>query len=310
MEIFRQVSRNLDLGLASILAISQFLILALAGFVYLHFSRKYAIPSRGPREAPSKISMRSLSGLAESIFLLLIVSFVALPLIALVSYAFFDPRSGSLSLSVFGKIFVQSETSLFGVPAISSVFYSLSFALIASLLATLFGLVASLKQSRVPFIGFFLASSVAVSIVTLGFGYLIGFGSGSFMVIALSHSVLAFPFAFRVLSNALSKIDPETIDSARTLGASDNEVFLSIQLPNIRGALLVSMAFSFAVSLGELALVLILFDGLFPTMPVHIYRLITTYDIPAAAAMGLILVGVSFLCFYVIEFFAREEQVL
>ncbi|MCH7902210.1 ABC transporter permease subunit [archaeon] len=222
-------------------------------------------------------------------------------------FSFFDQNG--FTLRAFEKIFFPGQVSLFGTTALFSIALSLGLALFASIIATILGLIASLKQTKVFFVNIFVGSSIAVSIITLAFGYFLGFGSGEIWIIAIGHSILAFPFAYRVLNNAVSKIDQESIDSAKTLGANDFQIFRKIQFPRIRNSLFVSLAFSFAISLGELGLVLVLYDGIYATMPIYIYRLLSTFDLPAATGMGIILVSISFLSFYIIEYFSKDAQV-
>ncbi len=303
VEIYRQVSRNLDFGLGAGLALFQFLLLATVSLLYVFCTRKLSIKHQQYPRPVRKLSPFSLAGAAESFFILCIVGFVLLPLLSLVVFAFADPSTGSFTLKAFEKIFF-APSGLFETTPLTSIFYSLLLATIASIIATVMGLLASLKQTRIGAVDLLLGASAAVSVITLGFGYYIGFGSGNLLVIAIGHCVLAFPFAYRAISNSLAKIDSESIDAAKTLGANDLEIFRHVQFPRIKGSLLVSMAFSFAVSLGELGLVLLLYDGVYATMPVYIYRLLSVFDIAAATAMGLILVFISFACFYVIERFS------
>ncbi|MBU2476835.1 iron ABC transporter permease [Candidatus Micrarchaeota archaeon] len=307
-EIFRQITRNLDFFTAGILALIQFIVLGLVGLIYFYYSKKYSIKETGIKEKPKKLSFNSFQGIMETIYLIAIISFVVLPIIALIFFAFFNSETGGFSLKAFGKIFFGTA-SLSGTTPMLSVFYSLLLAVITAGIASLMGLLASLKQTKIPLINFFIASSISVSVITLAFGYFLGFGSGNFWVIALGHSILAFPFSFRILNNALNKIDKESIDSAKTLGANNWQVFREVQLPRIKNALFVSIAFCFAVSLAELGFVLVLYDGVYPTMPVYIYRLLGTFDLAAAAAMGLILIAVSFIAFYSIEVFSKNSRV-
>ena len=309
VEIFRQVSRNLDFALSSSLAVFQFALLSVAAFLYLHFSKKYAFGERLRTEKPIPLSLGSLRGFIEALVLAAGIFFIALPLASLFAFAFTDPATGNFTLKAFSKIFSSSNVGLFSTSPLDSIGFSLFLAIIASFTATLIGLLASLKRSRIPFLEYIINATLAISVITLGFGYFLGYGSGNLLIIALGHSVLAFPFAFRIIKNSLDKIDPESIDAAKTLGATDFAVFRSVQLPRIRGALFASTIFSFAVSLGELGLVLILYDGVYATMPVYIYRLLTTYDLFAATAMGLVLVAISFLSFYALELFSAEAKV-
>tara|TARA_Y100000310_G_C20701325_1_gene830220 strand:- start:3718 stop:5334 length:1617 start_codon:yes stop_codon:yes gene_type:complete len=309
VEIYRQITRNFNFEVGALLAFFQFLILSIVGYGYIYFSKKYAIKSSLNTEKPEKLNFNSLKGFFESLIILAGIIFIVLPLISLVFFAFFDQKLGEFSLKAFEKIIFPSNVSLLGTTPLLSIVYSLILAFVSSIVATFFGLIASLKQTRVRFSEVFLSASVAVSVITLGLGYWLGFGTGQLWIIAIGHAIFAFPFAFRIINNALSRIDSESLDAAKTLGANELQVFRFVQFPRIKNSLLVSLALSFAVSLGELGLVLLLYDGIYATMPVYIYRLLTTFDLFAAAAMGVVLISISFLSFYAIEYFSKDESV-
>lgn len=308
IEIYRQVTRNLDFSAGAFLAIAQFFFLLAIAFLHFFFSKKFERGEKLRTEKPEKLSIKSVQGIAETGFLLAAVLFIALPIIALIVFSFFD-SSGNFSLSAVEKIFFSQNASLTGTTPVTAIVLSIAFAVTASVTATLAGLIASMNSARHSFLEVFLSASIAVSVITLGFGYLLGFGSGNFWVIAMGHAVLGFPFAFRIIRNALEKIDLESIEAARTLGADRLKTFFWVQLPRVKNALIVALSFCFAISLGELGLVLVLYDGVFATIPVYIYRLLTTFDLHAATAMGLTLVLISFVSFYAIEHFSKDAQV-
>ena len=93
----------------------------------------------------------------------------------------------------------------------------------------------------------------------------------------------------------------QQLDSATSLGAGKFYTAVKVELPQIKKAIITAACFSFAVSLGELAITLMLYDGKFATMPVYIMRYIGTYNLSAAAAMGLLLIAVAGASFYIIE---------
>jgi len=307
VEIFRQISRNLDFSTGAILAIIQYLILAIFVLVFLIFSKKFKIKEKLFLEKPKKLSFKTFRGIMEIAFFSIAIIFIILPFFSLIVFAFFN--SGEFSLRAFEKIFIPVSAKLIETSPLNSIFLSLFFGITASIIATFIGLIAAIKHSRISFIELFLSSSIAISVITLGFGYFLSYGSGIFWVIIVGHAVLAFPFSYRILKNALDKIDLESIDSARTLGANKLQVFKLVQFPRIKNSLLTALSFSFAISLGELGLVLVLYDGIFATMPVYIYRLLSTFDLASATAMGLILVFISFISFYLIEHYSKDTAV-
>ncbi|MDO8634324.1 MAG: ABC transporter permease subunit [archaeon] len=157
------------------------------------------------------------------------------------------------------------------------------------------------KKKKTGFLGTLATGILAVSGVTLGMGYLLGFGTGNWLLVPLAHALIALPFSFKINSNALKRLPDETIFAARTLGASFMQTLAKAEIPAIKSAIIASAGFSFAISLGELGLALLLTEGKFPTMPVYIYRFISTYNVFSAAAMGVVLMVFSAACFYAIE---------
>ncbi|MBI4209920.1 MAG: iron ABC transporter permease [Candidatus Diapherotrites archaeon] len=306
VEVYTQAMRNLDFASASLLALVQFMLLLAFAGVYWAISRKRRATSQAAPPAKSPLALFSFAGILEGSFILLLSLSVLVPVLSLVLFSFTDPATGGFTIAAFEKVFSSAPSPL-GTTPVSAIFYSFAIASGASLVATLMALLASLRETRVKAAAVLLSSSIAVSAITLGLGYYMAFGSGSMLVIALAHSVLAFPFAFFSIRNAVSRLGPEQADSARTLGAGAIGVLRRITVPRISGGMASAFSFSFAVSLGELGIVLMLYDGVYATMPVYIYRLLGTFSVHSAAAMGLILIFSSMACFYAVHLFSKGQ---
>jgi putative spermidine/putrescine transport system permease protein len=116
---------------------------------------------------------------------------------------------------------------------------------------------------------------------------LIGTSAG----LALAHTVIAFPLAFAILSNALTNLDPELEAAAWTLGASRLQTFWRIVIPNIVPSLVGALLISFVTSWDEV--VIALFQTEFDkTLPVTIYSLLKSGVTPAVAAVATMLIAV------------------
>jgi len=302
-EIYRQITRNLNFELAALLSLIQFFFLMGIVFIYNYFGSKFLVSEKGFIEKAKNIDLKSIQGIAEQALLLLLILVITLPLLSLISFAFFDDNG--FSLNAFEKIFSGKE-SVTGTTALNSITFSLVIGLFSSLIAVVIGLLASLKETKVKGLSLILSASLGLSVITLGFSYYLGFGSGLLIPIIIGHSLIAFPFSFRIISNSLNKIDKESLEVSKTLGANSIQVFKRIQFPRIRNSLITAFIFSFAVSLGELGFILVLYDGIIASMPIYIFRLLSTFDLQSATAMGLILVFISFLSFYSIELFSKD----
>jgi putative spermidine/putrescine transport system permease protein len=114
---------------------------------------------------------------------------------------------------------------------------------------------------------------------------------GTSLGLALAHTVIAFPLAFAILSNALANLDPELEAAAWTLGASRFQTFWRIVIPNIVPSVIGALLISFVTSWDEV--VIALFQTEFEkTLPVTIYSLLKSGVTPAVAAVATMLIGV------------------
>ena len=152
---------------------------------------------------------------------------------------------------------------------------------------------------------------LGVSAVVLGLGYYSisgiypGFGTG--LLIILAHSVISLPFAVRTLSTGLQHIDTNLLDAASTLGSGRFRSFLTVELPLLKGNLISASAFAFCISAGEINAALILSGGSYTTIPITIYRLISSYKFFSACAMGTVLIVICAAAFYLIDRFGGED---
>jgi len=148
------------------------------------------------------------------------------------------------------------------VTPLRAVANSVGFALVATLIAVIFGGWASLAitysrpgLSRLIDLGYLLP--LGTSPVTLGFGILLTFDSGaldlrqSWIIIPLTQSLIGIPFVTRSVVPVLRSIDPHLREAAASMGASPLKVRRDIDLPIARRALTVGAGFAFAISLGE-----------------------------------------------------------
>ena len=136
--------------------------------------------------------------------------------------------AGRLDLANFASLAEKSRGSLLFIAPIEAVFNSLRFALIAMFTA-LSGLIASYlierrgRLSRLLDPLFMLP--LATSAVTLGFGFIIALDEpplnlrASWLIIPISHTLVALPFVIRSVLPSLRAIPPSLREAAQVLGA-------------------------------------------------------------------------------------------
>jgi thiamine transport system permease protein len=105
---------------------------------------------------------------------------------------------------------------------------------------------------------------LGTSSLVLGFGLAVAYGPGPFdlrgtyLVVLLSHVLVALPFVARTLLPALDGLDPRLAESAALLGASPLRTLLRVQLPLVRPAFAVALGTAAALSLGDFGASLLL----------------------------------------------------
>jgi ABC-type spermidine/putrescine transport system permease subunit II len=189
----------------------------------------------------------------------------------------------------------------FSDPAwLDSLWLSIRLGLAVAVLATLIGLAAAVALVRFIRFGkgpiraltlFPLITPVIVTAIAL-FAVMTRLDLvGSFLGLVLSHTVLAVPFPFFILENALKSVDPDLEDAAVSLGASRLRAFCKITIPLILPSLLGAALFAFLASWDEVVIVLFVGGALLQTLPVQMFQFLTTEVRPTIAAASTMLIA-------------------
>ncbi len=154
------------------------------------------------------------------------------------------------------------RTRLLPASAVTAIVNSITFAVVATIIAMLVGLSASLVVTygqraiaRVFDLG--LTLPLGTSAVTIGFGILIALDTKpldfrtSTWIVPVAHALVGVPFVIRCVVPVLRSIDPGLREAVAVLGADDRRVWREVDLPIAGRGLAVGGGFAFAVSLGE-----------------------------------------------------------
>ncbi|HET6161874.1 MAG TPA: sulfate ABC transporter permease subunit CysT [Dongiaceae bacterium] len=122
---------------------------------------------------------------------------------------------------------------------------------------------------------------------------------------------IGLPFVVRSLQPILQDFDREVEEAAVSLGASRWKTFRFVILPAILPALLTGFALAFARAVGEYGSVIFI-AGNMPMVseiaPLLIVSKLEQYDYAGAAAIGVIMLGASFLILLVINVVQRWSR--
>jgi molybdate transport system permease protein len=112
----------------------------------------------------------------------------------------------------------------------------------------------------------------------------------------IASTVVAFPLMYRTTLGAFEQVNPNLLDAARTLGASENTVFRRVLLPMAAPGVLAGTVLAFARAMGEFGATLMLagdIPGRTRTMPLAIYAAAANENMSAAFLWVTIIVGLS-----------------
>jgi molybdate transport system permease protein len=125
-------------------------------------------------------------------------------------------------------------------------------------------------------------------------GHPLPFSFGGLVVASVFYSL---PFAVQPFTAAFRSVNMELLDAASALGATRWRTFLRIAVPLARPGLLAGLVLSFAHTLGEFGVVLMVggnIQGVTRTVSVSIYDSVQALDYASASITAGVLLGLSF----------------
>ncbi|MBL8162772.1 MAG: iron ABC transporter permease [Anaerolineae bacterium] len=313
VEVYRQAVNLFNLPVAAALSLVQIVLMIAMLVVYTRLQKSIRLDFSAAvtvTQPPRTLSERLLVGATLTVMSI----FLFLPLAALVMTSITVGETG-LTLSYYAGLTSNPRGSVLFVPPIQAIGNSLVFALVTTVLAVGFGLLSAYllvnERSRlVRWLDPLFMLPLAVSAVTLGFGFLVALDEpplnlrSSALLIPLAHTLVAMPFVIRSVLPALRSIPPNVREAAQVLGASPAVVWWRVDLPLISRGVLVGAIFAFTVSMGEFGASLFVARPDTPTIPIAIFRLLGqpgAVNYGQALAMSVILLAVSALGFLLIE---------
>jgi sulfate transport system permease protein len=129
--------------------------------------------------------------------------------------------------------------------------------------------------------------------------------------VGLALLFVTLPFVVRSVQPVLLDLDKEVEEAAWSLGASPALTFRRVVLPSLRGAIVSGAGLGFARALGEFGSVVLISGNLpFKTevSSVFIFGQIENDNVPAAAAVSVVLLLISFALLVVLSRFAKREK--
>ncbi|WP_271894610.1 sulfate ABC transporter permease subunit CysT [Candidatus Phyllobacterium onerii] len=249
-------------------------------------------------------------GLTLGVTLLYFVIIVALPLLAMLY------KSVNLGWADFWSI-VSSERAL------ATYRITIGAAALATVLNAIFGVLLAWVLVRYEFPGRRLLDAVvdlpfALPTAVAGLALVTVFSSNGWfgqyleplgikvayapLGIALAMMFTSIPFVVRTVQPVLEDVAVDVEEAARSLGATNWQIFARIIWPAIFPAFIAGCSLSFARSLGEFGAIVFISGNLpFETevMSLLVFIRLDEYDYPAAAALATVMLATAFVMLFV-----------
>jgi molybdate transport system permease protein len=120
----------------------------------------------------------------------------------------------------------------------------------------------------------------------------------SFLGLILASVIYSMPFMIGPIKSALQQLPLSLSQASYTLGKTERQTFIKVLLPNIRSSVLTAVILTFAHTLGEFGVVLMI-GGNIPNVTrvasIAVYDSVENMDYHAANVYSLILFSITFI---------------
>jgi molybdate transport system permease protein len=120
----------------------------------------------------------------------------------------------------------------------------------------------------------------------------------SFQGLILASVIYSMPFMIGPIKSALQQLPLSLSQASYTLGKTERQTFMKVLLPNIRSSVLTAVILTFAHTLGEFGVVLMIggnIPGVTRVASIAVYDSVENMDYPAANAYSLVLFTITFI---------------
>ncbi len=307
-EIWYQTTQLLNLPAASVLSVTQLLVVTLSLWVANRMQARQQVARRLTTDDTGERSWSWRRDAPASILTAAVVLGLLLTPLVYLAYRSVATPTG-IGLDYYRALATTGDGAL-AMPVWASAAQSLRIALAATVLSVTLGLLVSFVLSRRPRsrlgraalrgLDSFFMLPLGVSAVTVGFGFLVTLNRppldlrSSAALVPIAQAIVALPLVVRSLLPVLRAIDPRQREAAAALGASPWRVLGTIDVPLALRGLGLATGFALATSLGEFGATSFLARPDQATLPVVISELIgrpgaSNYGMAMAASVLLAL---------------------
>ena len=234
----------------------------------------------------------------QKIYFAVIMAFLYLPIVYLIAYSFNDGKT-----SVWKGFTMKWYTALFNDAQImGSLYNTLIIALLASVIATVLGTLASIgiynfkggvrsaiqNISNIPIVNPEIVTGVSLMLLFTFAGTMMGFEMG-FVTVLLAHIGFCTPYVILNVTPRIKQMDSSLYEAALDLGCSPIQAFFKVVLHELMPGIFSGFLISFTYSLDDFVITYFTRGSRFQTLPVQIYTMTHQRINPKANALSALL---------------------
>jgi len=171
------------------------------------------------------------------------------------------------------------------------------------------------KSKLKPYIEAFTSLPIVLPPSVLGFYILIVFAevdlAFTFMGLVIASCFYSLPFMVQPLQSGFESLNKNMLEASYISGKGKIETILKVALPNIKPALMTAIIITFAHTVGEFGVVLMI-GGSIPdetkVASIAIYEFVEIMDYSTAHIYSAIMVAMSFLVLLLVYFFNQKQN--
>jgi molybdate transport system permease protein len=140
------------------------------------------------------------------------------------------------------------------------------------------------------------------------------FGEGlvfTFLGLVVASCFYSLPFMMQPLQSGFESLNKSMIEASYIAGKGKFETLIKVALPNIKPALLTALIVTFAHTVGEFGVVLMVggsIEGETKVASVAIYEMVETMDYKTAHIYSAIMIAISFLVLITVYLFNQKQK--
>ncbi len=242
--------------------------------------------------------MKKKMSVTSIVYIILVLIFLYLPIFVLILYSFNDGKT-----SVWKGFTLRWYRELFNsVPIMTSLKNTVIIAVLASVISTILGTLASVgifnmkkpwkgivtNVSNIPIINPEIVTGVSFMLLFVFVGNIFHFEMG-FATVLIAHISFCTPYVVLNVMPKLRQMDYSIYEAALDLGCNERQAFFKTVIPEIMPGVISGLLMSFTYSLDDFVITYFTRGAKFQTLPIEIYTMLKRRISPTINALSTLL---------------------